>query len=163
MNSVCLRSRTEFINKDTDSLLSSSIVSTEKKTKIFSQQYISYNFYHLTSRVYGELLTLPSPRQEVCTAYDTRRPAMHVNIHLLTVLNGEYFHPTISHCTLMCTLNLHPPDMATMLVVNPIHHFHIAHNAPGLSPKFYIPIVPNSSGYYSRREIQDDGYVESWG
>ena len=53
--------------------------------------------------------------------------------------------------------------MATMLVVNPIHHFHIAHNAPGLSPKFYIPIVPNSSGYYSRREIQDDGYVEFWG
>ena len=74
MNSVCLRSRTEFINKDTDSLISSSIVSTEKiYIYIFSQQYISYNFYHLTSRVYGELLTLPSPRQEVCTAYDTRR------------------------------------------------------------------------------------------
>lgn len=93
MNSVCLRSRTEFINKDTDSLISSSIVSTEKKNKIFSQQYISYNFYHLTSRVYGELLTLPSPRQEVCTAYDTRRPAMHVNIHLLTVPERRIFSP----------------------------------------------------------------------
>ena len=95
MNSVCLRSRTEFLNKDTDPLISSSIVSTENKTRIFRQQYISYNFYHLTSRVYGERPTLPSLRQEVCTTYDACRPAMHVNIHLLTVLNGEYFHPTI--------------------------------------------------------------------
>ena len=95
MNSVSLRSRTEFINKDTDSLISSSIVSTENKTRIFPQQYISYNFYHLTSRIYGEWPTLPSPRQEVCTTYDACRPAMHVNIHQPTVLNGEYFHPTI--------------------------------------------------------------------
>ena len=84
----------EFINKDTDSLISSSIVSTENKTRIFPQQYISYNFYHLTSRVYGERPTLPSPWQEVCTIYNARRPAMHVNIHLPTVLNSEYFHPT---------------------------------------------------------------------
>ena len=62
---------------------------------MFSQQYISYNFYHPTSRVYGERPTLPSPRQEVCTTYDARRPAIHVNIHLPTVLHSEYYHPTI--------------------------------------------------------------------
>ena len=133
MNS--LRSRTEFINKDTDSLISSSIVSTENKTKIFSQQYISYSFYHLTSREYGERPTLPSPRQEVCTTYDACRRAMHVNIHLPTVMNGEYFHRTKCHCIFMCILRLHPRDMAPMLVVNAIHHIHIDHNAPSLSPK----------------------------
>ena len=160
-----LRSRTEFINKDTDSLISSSIVSTENKTKIFSQQYISYSFYHLTSREYGERPTLPSPRQEVCTTYDACRPAMHVNIHLPTVMNGEYFHRTKCHCIFMCILRLHPRDMAPMLVVNAIHHIHIDHNAPSLSPKILhnhcsqfllgITVVP--------REIQDNSYEKFGG
>ena len=160
MNSVCLRSRTEFINRDTDSLISSSIVSTENKTKIFLQQYISYSFYHLTSREYGKRPTLPSPRQELCTTYDACRPAMRVNIHLPTVLNSEYFHPTKSHCIFMCILGLHPRDMAPRLVVNAIHHFHTDHNAPSIPPKILhdhcsqfllgITVVP--------REIQDNGY-----
>ena len=100
---------------------------------------------YITSREYGERPTLPSPRQEVCTTYDACRPAMHVNIHLPTVLNGEYFHPTKSHCIFMCILGLHPRDMAPVLVVNAIHHIHIDHNAPSLSPKIYITIVPNFS------------------
>ena len=59
---------------------------------------------------------------------------MRVNIHLLTVLNSEYFHPTISHCIFMCILGFHSRDMAAMLVVNAIHHFHIDHNAPSIPP-----------------------------
>ena len=85
---------------------------------------------------------------------------MHVNIHLPTVLNSEYFHPTISHCIFMCILGLHPRDMVAILVVNAIHHFHIDHNAPSISHKSLhdhcsqfllgITVVP--------REIQDNGY-----
>ena len=72
---------------------------------------------------------------------------MRVNIHLLTVLNSEYFHPTISHCIFMCILGFHSRDMAAMLVVNAIHHFHIDHNAPSIPPppKVYMTIVPNFS------------------
>ena len=49
----------------------------------------------------------------------------------------------------MCILGLHPRDMAAMLVVNAIHHFHIVHNAPSIPPppptKVYMTIVPNFS------------------
>ena len=87
---------------------------------------------------------------------------MRVNIHLPTVLNSEYFHPTKSHCIFMCILGLHPRDMAPMLVVNAIHHFHTDHNAPSIPPK----ILHDHSGYYMTilgitvvpREIQDNGY-----
>ena len=83
-----------------------------------------------------------------------------LNIHPPTVLNSEYFHPTISYCIFMCILGLHPRDMAPMLVVSAIHHFHIDHNAPSIPPKrlhdhcsqflLGITVVP--------REIQDNGY-----
>ena len=165
MNSVSLRSRTEFINKDTDSLISSSIVSTENKTRIFPQQYISYNFYHpYMSRVW-RVTHPPIPLAKVCTTYDSCRPAMHVNIHLPTVLNSEYFHPTISHCIFMCILGLHPRDMAAMLVVNAIHHIHIDHNAPSLSPEIlhnhcsqFLPVIT-----VVPREIQDNSDEKFWG
>ena len=65
----------------------------------------------------------------------------------------------------MCILGLHPRDMAAILVVSPIHHFHIDHNAPCLSPKILhnhcsqfllgITVVP--------REIQDNGYEKFGG
>ena len=92
---------------------------------------------------------------------------MRVNIHLLTVLNSEYFHPTISHCIFMCILGFHSRDMAAMLVVNAIHHFHIDHNAPSIPPPpkslhdhcsqflLGITVVP--------REIQDNSYEKFGG
>ena len=35
--------------------------------------------------------------------------------------------------------------MAPMFLVNPIHHFHIDHKLPSISPKVYMTIVPNFS------------------
>ena len=46
----------------------------------------------------------------------------------------QYWTANISTLPFMCILGLHPRDMAAMLVVNAIHHFHIVHNAPSIPP-----------------------------
>ena len=160
MNSVCLRSRTEFINKDTNSLIPSSIVVPKIKQEYFR------NSIYLTIFIILHLGCMASDTPSHPLGKRCVLPTMPAGLQCMWIfICLQFWTANIFTLPFMCILGLHPRDMAAILVVNPIHHFHIDHNAPSLSPKILhnhcsqfllsITVVP--------REIQDNGYEKFGG